>query len=49
MTALTLEEAENRIKDIYEFFAVAAPGVVPKEDGELGLLWRIVDDFLAEP
>lgn len=45
--ALTLEEVENRIAGIYRFFAAEAPGVHAQEQGELGELWRIADDFYA--
>lgn len=43
--ALTLEEVENKIAGIYRFFAEEAPGVQAQEQGELGVLWRIADDF----
>lgn len=45
--ALTLEEIENRIRDIYEFFTVTAPGVRPQETGELGALWALFDRMVA--
>lgn len=48
-TALTLEEVDQRIFDLYQFFHQADPTVKPNpEAGELGLLWRIHDDFMNE-
>lgn len=44
MNALTLEEIEDRISGIYHWFARVAPGVTPREDGELGILWKLFDD-----
>lgn len=44
MNALTLEEIEDRISEIYHWFAREAPGVTPQEDGELGNLWKLFDD-----
>lgn len=44
MNALTLEEIEQRISGIYRWFAREAPGVTPKEEGELGVLWSLVYD-----
>lgn len=45
MNALSLEEAEQRIYAIYQFFAREAPGVTPQLQGELLNLWNIVWDF----
>ena len=46
MNAYTLEEAESRLYEIYQWFHREAPDVVVQEAGEVGDLWRIVDDFL---
>ena len=46
--ALTLEEIENRISEIYAFFSQVAPGVTPRSDvGELGVLWALFDRMVA--
>lgn len=45
--ALTLEEIENRIRDIYEFFHQVQPDVTPQETGELGALWALFDRMVA--
>lgn len=45
MNALTLEEIEDRISEIYHWFAREAPGVKPNPHaGELGNLWKLFDD-----
>lgn len=45
--ALTLEEIENHIRDIYHWMAQEAPGVQPQETGELGALWALFDRMVA--
>jgi hypothetical protein len=45
---MTLPEIENRIKELYVFFSVTAPGVWPRETGELGALWALADAEYAK-
>lgn len=40
---LTIDEVQDRIKSVYEFFAVTAPGVWAQESGELSALWSLYD------
>lgn len=47
MNAYTLEEVEQKIHDTYQFFATVAPGVQPREEGELGVLWALFDDMVG--
>lgn len=45
---MTLEEIENRIRDLYSWWAIVAPGVTPREEGELAALWSLADAEYAK-
>lgn len=45
---MTLDEVEERIHSIYMWWSITAPGVYPKEEGELAALWAIFDRAVAE-
>lgn len=45
---MTLEEIENRIKELYLFFHQVSPSVWPQETGELGALWALADAEYAK-
>jgi hypothetical protein len=45
---MTLEDIENRIREVYLFFHQVAPEVYPQEQGELGALWALFDYEVAK-
>lgn len=48
MNPYNLDEVHDEIANIYKFFAVAAPGVTPQEEGTLGSLWALADHLHEE-
>ena len=42
---ISLEEVENELSAIYQWFAKEAPGVVVREEGHLADLWAIADAY----
>lgn len=47
-SAMSLEEVENEISNVYHWFAQEAPGVVVREEGILAELWAVADGLIAE-
>lgn len=43
---ISLEEAENELYGIYQWFAKESPGTVVQETGHVADLWAIVDRYL---
>lgn len=46
--AYSLAEVEQEISDHYHWFAKNAPGVWPREEGQLGALWALFDILIEE-
>lgn len=46
--AYTLPEVENEIAETYRWFHENAPGVWPREEGQLGALWHLFDLLIEE-
>lgn len=46
--AYTLAEVEQDIHDTYQWFHKEAPGVTPREEGNLGALWALHDLLIEE-
>lgn len=44
----TLAEVESEIQQTYFWFAKNAPGVWPREEGQLGALWALFDILIEE-
>lgn len=43
-----LAEVERNIYEYYQWFHHTAPGVIPKEEGNLAQLWRMFDMLVNE-
>lgn len=46
--AYTLAQVESEIQQTYRWFAENAPGVWPREEGQLGALWGLFDLLVEE-
>lgn len=43
---MKLQDVENAIQEMYQFFSLVAPGTTPAETGRLGELWAMFDEMV---
>lgn len=46
--AYTLPQVEQEINETYKWFHANAPGVWPREEGQLGALWALFEILVEE-